>query len=51
MTKAGGENMTVEINKVDDEHGLGQVWCPKTLHEARTKPQNNMIEILEWLED
>ena len=51
MTKAGGENMTVEINKVDDEHGLGQAWVPaKNLHEARTK-LNKMIEILEWLED
>lgn len=51
MTKAGGENMTVEINKVDDEHGLGQAWVPaKNLAEARTK-LNKMIEILEWLED
>ena len=51
MTKAGGENMTVEINKVDDSHGLGQAWVPaKNLHEARTK-LNKMIEILEWLED
>ena len=50
MTKSGGENMMVEIQRVDDSHGLGQAWVPaKNLAEAREK-LNKMIEILEWLE-
>lgn len=51
MTKLGGENIALEINKVDEEHGLGQAWVPaKNLGEARTK-LNKMIEIIEWLKD
>ena len=50
MTKVGGENIALEINKVDDEHGLGHAWVPaKNLHEARQKPAK-MIEIIEWVE-
>jgi len=49
MTKSGSENITLEIKKVDDRHGLGQAWVPaKNLTDARTK-LNKMIEIIEWL--
>lgn len=51
MTKTADNDIALEINSVDSQHGLGQAWVPaKNLHEARTK-LNKMIEILEWLED
>ena len=38
MTKAGGENISVEINKVDDSHGLGQAQVPKTHMKQEQSP-------------
>ena len=51
MTKVGGENIALEINKVDDKHGLGMAWVPAPNQEQAKTRLNKMIEILEWIED
>ena len=48
MTKTGGENIAVEIRKVDDKHGVGQAWVPAlNIRDAKDKLQK-MIEVLEF---
>ena len=50
MTKVGGENIALEINKVDEEHGFGNAWVPAPNEEVARTRLNKMIEILEWVE-
>lgn len=48
MTKVGGENIAVEIKKVDDTHGIGQAWVPAlNVRDAKERLQK-MIEVLEF---
>ena len=50
MKKTGEENITLEINKVNDEHGYGQAWVPAVSKDRKRKTQR-MIEIIEFVED
>lgn len=50
MTKIGSENIALEINRVDNNHGFGVAWVPAASMENAKIKLNKMIEILEWVE-
>lgn len=51
MKKTGEENITLEINKVNDEHGYGQAWVPAVSKDSAKEKLQRMIEIIEFVED
>lgn len=51
MTKIGGENISLEINRVDDSHGFGMAWVPASNRQSAKDKLTKMIEIIEWVEE
>jgi|TARA_B110000305_G_C19021133_1_gene439372 hypothetical protein len=48
MTKTGTEKIAVEIQKVDEHHGVGQAWVPaQNIRQAKDRLMK-MIEVLEF---
>ena len=50
MTKTGTEKIAVEIQKVDEHHGVGQAWVPAHDKKEAQDKLGAMIEILDWLD-
>ena len=50
MRKTGKERITLELNKVDEEHGLGQAWVPASNKRLAQEKLGKMIEIIEFLD-
>jgi hypothetical protein len=50
MRKTGKERITLELNKVDEEHGLGQAWVPASNKRLAQEKLSKMIEIIEFLD-
>lgn len=50
MHKTGKESISVELNKVDEYHGLGQAWVPAPNKRAAQEKLSKMIEIIEFLD-
>ena len=51
MHKTGEENIALEINKVDDEHGYGEAWVPATSKELAKEKLLRLISIIEFVEN
>ena len=48
MRKTGKERITLELNKVDESHGLGQAWVPAMNRRQAQDKLQKMIEVLEF---
>jgi|TARA_B100001248_G_scaffold261997_1_gene255472 hypothetical protein len=49
MTKVGGENIALEIRKVDESHGVGQAWVPASNVRNAKEQLRKMIEVIEFI--
>ena len=48
VCKNGTERISVELHKVDEEHGLGQAWVPASNKRMAQEKLCAMIEVLEF---
>lgn len=50
MHKTGEENISLNINKVNEEHGYGEAYVPATSKEVAKEKLQNLISIIEFVE-
>jgi len=50
MTKTGKERITVSLEKVDENTGIGQAWVPASSKRLAQEKLCEMIEVLEFQE-